>query len=584
MLLDDDEAEIAYPNDLEKNREKKETGSRPNSSIKVNASRFDELMNFSGELMISRARMEERHARLEQLAEMLEKEAARQGHREDDGLATVVRKARSLVQLNVRDMMDFGNLADGITDAMKKVRMVSLGLTEREWREVIRKAAHTADKEVVVSISTGTIELDKRVLDELRDPMMHLLRNAVDHGIESRIERLEAGKPESGRIEIEASVQGAMVQIQVRDDGAGIDLAKIRKVAIDSGLVDRNDIDLLEDDALYDFLFHPGFTTAREVSALSGRGVGLDVVRTRIEAFGGQVRVYSPPGNRGTTFVISVPLSVLSTVGLYVGSGNTTYALPLDYVLRTVRVREGEIAQMDGQPVLTQAGFDPIRLARLSDLVKMPGEPLEKPDKVIVLSRSNLLLGVMVDHIEGHYEFVTQSMPWNLIHSPGINGASPRPDGSVVVVLDVPYLFDQACTVTKKSVLKSVRPSLTSSRTKRVLVVDDSLTSRTLEKNILLEAGYQVDVAADGEAGWKRLKQESYDLLVSDVDMPRLNGFELTRHVRSEKQLRDLPVILVTCKNKPEDRAAGAAAGADEFVVKGTFDQQSLLEIISKYL
>ena len=318
---------------------------------------------------------------------------------------------------------------------------------------------------------------------------------------------------------------------------------------------------------------------------MSGRGVGLDVVRGRIEALGGSVRLSPRDDRNGTDVCISVPLSILSRVGLHVGSGTTTYSFPLEYVVRTTRAREQDIEKMDGQRVLKQEDGDPIRLVRLSELLGHGEKSAGNPDKVVVLSRSNQLLGVLVERIEGHFEFISQSLPWNLERAPGVNGVSPRPDGSVIVDIDVPYLFEKAggSALGYRSGSFSGAPGNVS-RTRRVLVVDDSAAARTMAKNILLDAGYVVESAADGEGAWQLLKQHSFDLLVSDINMPKLDGLALTRRVRATAELRDLPIVLVTSLDKPEDKLAGAEAGADEYIVKGAFDQNSLLETVSKYL
>ena len=592
MLLDNEpllENEPTAPQ-IEGERESrtdKTPSSRNLTSIRVDIARFDELMGSSGDLLMSRARMEERHRRLKVLFDNLEHHIR---NREDrfDGFAEPLQQMRELIQADNRDLIDFSHLTETITESMKRLRMVPLELAEREWREVVRKAGNAAGKTVDVTIHTGTIQLDKQVLDQLRDPMMHLLRNAVDHGLESPEERTAAGKPVKGRIDIDASLQGAMVQLSVHDDGRGVDREKVRKKAARTGLVEHTQLRRLSDDALLDLLFHPGFSTADIVTELSGRGVGLDVVRSRIEAVGGRVRIFSPPGAVGTAVVLSVPLSVLSTVGLHVKCGSTAYALPLEYVQHTAQLNHMNIDYMDGHMVMRQKDADPIRVVHLSTLVGETDQGETTPDKVVVLSRSNMLLGVLVDTIEGQYEFVTHSLPWNLEQIPGVSGGSLRPDGTVVVVLDVPYLFDQAGT---SLTARGPRPSngqdesdYRSVKPRRVLVVDDSLAARTMEKNILLEAGHEVTLAEDGEAAWKRLHEQSFDLLVSDVHMPYMDGLELTRRIRSSDRFQDLPVILVTSLDSAEAKAAGAAAGADEYIVKGTFEQQALLDVISRYL
>ena len=569
----DNEQRESVPRDL---------GPEQLTTIRVDTARFDTLMGFSGDLLMSRARMEERHRRLKHVADILEKQMTK----EIEHHGTVIEaidEMRGLIQSDNRDLVDFGYLTDEINQTMKRLRMVPLHLAEREWREVVYKVASATGKSVNVTIHTGTIQLDKQVLDQLRDPMMHLLRNAVDHGIEPNEERQRSSKPAKGTIDITASLQGQMVQIKVRDDGRGIDRDKVKATARRAGLLPHERI---ADDDLLDLLFNAGFSTADRVTDLSGRGVGLDVVRSRIEALGGRVSVRSTPGGKGTSFVLSVPISVLSTIGLHAKSGANAYAFPLEYVQRTVKLDDLNIAHLDGHMVLKQENGDPVRLVRLATLVGEGPARHGTPDKVVILSRSNVLLGVLVDSIEDQFEFVTRPLPWNLEQTPGVSGGSLRPDGTVVVVLDVPYLFEQAGSTVDIDARSSDKRSAKDIRaaSHRVLVVDDSLASRTVQKNILLDAGCEVSLAEDGEAAWEQLKQQTFDLLVSDVDMPKLNGLELTRRVRDSERFRDLPVILITSLDSPEQRAAGANAGADEYIVKGTFDQQALSEVIARYL
>ena len=552
------------------------------ASIRVDTARFDALMGSSGDLLMSRARMEARHRRFLQLTERIEKQAAKMG-KSGDFYETIC-EMRSVIQTDNRDLIDFGHLTDKITQAMKHLRMVPLRLAEKEWRATVRNACGETGKRIDVVVNTGTIQLDKQVLDQLRDPMMHILRNAVSHGIETPEARRDAGKPEEGRIEINASLKGAMVQLTIRDDGRGIDLDRIRASAIRTKAVPPERLSQLSDKDLVDLLFHSGFSTSETVTQLSGRGVGLDVVRSNIEALGGNVRAEAAPEDGGAVFILSVPLSILSTVGLKVRSGATSYALPLEYVIKTVQAEEDEISQLDGHPVLSQKGADPIRLVHLSALVG-DRRALKKTGKIVVLSRSNIQLGVLVDAIEEQYEFVTQPLPWNLEHISGVNGGSLMPDGTVVVVIDVPFLFEKALTASKPaySNTPTQQPSGTS-HIRRILVADDSLSVRTMEKNMLLDAGHEVSLAQDGDDAWEQLQNGVFDLVVSDIDMPKLNGFELTRRIRGSKRFDDLPVILVTSLDSAEHRAEGEQAGADEYIVKGTFDQKHLLDVVARYL
>ncbi len=551
------------------------------ASIRVDTTRFDRVMGFSGELLISHARMAERHRRLDNFLKELQR-VAKQLPESAHLFAPLIRDARPLIQEDRKDLLDFGHLTTEINDAMKQVRMVPLKRAEPGWRRIVREAAHQCGKRIELSIHAGDIELDKHVLDLLRDPMMHLLRNAVDHGIESAEDRIARAKPVSGHIYITASVLGAMVELEVGDDGRGIALPKVRESGVAKGIIDADKGASLSDEETMELLFHPGFSTAGSVSELSGRGVGLDVVRSQVEELGGRVVISSSEVGGGTSFVLSVPLSILSTLGLFVRSGGTTYALPAEYVTRTLRVKRTELDRVDGKPVVEIAAADPIRIVWLSELVGASSEETEEMLKVVVLTRSEVQLGLVVEEIEGQQEFVTKALPWNFQGVPGVNGAIIRADGRLAVSIDVPYLFDDVRFAFNPKRRKD--DGKTSNTKRKILVVDDSMSSRTLEQTMLQEAGYDVSIAVDGEAAWQLLEKEPFDLVVSDVDMPNLSGLGLVRRVRRSRTLNDLPVILVTGMSSPDDVAAGADAGADEYVVKGTFDQQTLLELVAKYI
>ncbi|MCP4679109.1 MAG: response regulator [Deltaproteobacteria bacterium] len=551
------------------------------TSIRVDTARFDRVMDFAGELLVSQARMDSRHRRLDNFYKELQR-IVKKAPGTADLLTPLINEIRQLIQEDRKELLDFGHLTAEINDAMKQVRMVPLKKAEPVWRRTIREAAHHLGKQIKATVFTGDIELDKHVLDLLRDPMTHLLRNAADHGIEPPDERVSKGKPRSGQVFIKAGVMGAMVHLEVSDDGRGIDLGKVRDSLIAKEIITAEKNASLSDEDALEYLFIPGFSTATSVSRLSGRGVGLDVVRSQVEELGGSVTISSSSRLGGITFQLSVPLSILSTLGLFVRVNDTTYALPVEYVVRTLRAKHGDIKQVDGKPIVQMSDADPIRIAWLSDLMGSQVKNTSGMLKVVVLSRFDVQLGLVVDAIEGQQEFVIKALPWNFTSVPGVNGAVIREDGRLAISIDVPHLFNTVRFPTGQA-RRQTRGKLSSTK-RRVLVVDDSMASRTMGRNILQEAGYDVTLAADGQEAWELLQKEPFELVVSDVDMPRLDGLGLTRMVRGSDKLRGLPVILVTSLDSPEDIAAGADAGADEYVVKGTFDQNSLLELVTKYI
>ncbi len=544
--------------------------------IKVDTQRLDTLIGFTGEFLTFRSRLSNRFdLQMDVYKQLLALHKAQPDSHAD--LLPIISHLRRLLLHGRKDLLDFKNLIDEVSETAKQIRTVPLRGAGHIWRRVVREACQISDKDVRLEVSVGNVEIDRYVLERIQDPMMHLLRNAVDHGIESASERTALGKPPQGNVRVSASLQGAMIHLGIQDDGRGIDWERVRRKAEAKGLITGDQFNQMSAAQISDLLFLPGFSTADDVGRLSGRGVGLDVVRSQLEALGGYAEIKAGSREEGTTILLWVPVSILSSTGLFVRSGESVFVLPIESIVRTLRISRADLRTVDGRDMIRMEQSDPVRLIYLSDVMgtekKRAGEHLN----VAVLSRGTRQLGLAVDEVLGHREYISHRLPWNFEHVPGISGAIPEADGSVTATIDIAYLFDtsrHATTVQR----------MTPDRSRKVLVVDDSLSSRTLERAMLRADGYEVILAADGQEAWRILQKETFDLVVSDVQMPLMDGFELTRRIRAALDLKDLPVILVSNLSKSEDRAAGAEAGADDYLVKGTFDQQGLLRIVKKYL
>lgn len=553
----------------------------PEIRIKVHARRLDRLMSHTGELLVAHARMIARNERLKTLRQELadltsEAEPSRRALKELD------RRFEALLRRERREVLDFGHLAQEMSEAMKRVRMMPLHGLAPSWRRVVRESAQEAGKRVDLSVEVGELELDKFLLDHLRDPLLHLLRNAVDHGIESVEDREALGKPSHGRIRIRAEMLGSRVRLEVSDDGRGLDPGKIAEFALRQGLIDEEQRARLDEGEILSLLFRTGFSTATVVTHLSGRGVGLDVVREQVERIGGTVHIPPMPGLGGTSFELRVPISLLSITGLLVRARQEVYAIPIDHVERTLRIDRKAMRRVDGSPVVMADSSEPLRIHWL--LTLMGDRSPDFPDQltVLVVSYGARHLGLVVDEVIGEREFVTKPLPWNLEKVPGLNGATILADGSVALSLDVAAVFDAALE-SSEPILRPAPPAPLRAPA-RILVADDSLASRTLERNLLAAAGYDVAVCVNGEEAWRRLQRERFDLVVSDIRMPRLDGFELTRRIRASDAFEHLPVVLVTGQDEPEDITRGAEVGADEYLIKGELDQGRLLEAVSRLL
>ncbi|MBN2370133.1 MAG: response regulator [Vicinamibacteria bacterium] len=548
--------------------------------VRVDTGRLNRLMGFSGELLVSQVRMANRMRNLQALARDLD--AAALGTSETTNLEELKKRFTVFVRQEHRDLLDFTHLTDELHDAMKHLRMMPLAGLEGTWRRVVRDSARQSGREVQLDCDFGDIELDKEVLDNLRDPMMHILRNAVGHGIEQPEERIARGKPRQGRILISAQARGTMASLEICDDGRGLDLARISEVAVSKGLLTFGDDEALSPYVLAELIFHPSFSTADTVTRQSGRGVGLDVVRGRLERLGGRIEVDAHGRLGGATFRLWTPTSVISTVGFFTRCGDTTFALPVEHVERALRRCKHKVRRIDGKTVLTPDDEEPVRLERLESLLRLQLTPDGGDKKIVILEHRGSRLGIEVDEVVGQREYVVQRLPWNLAGLAGVNGAIIQADGTLAVPVDVPFLFEKARQGAKASA--SAPDGKPFRHERRILVVDDSPSARTLESSMLLSAGYEVCVAEDGDDAWKRLDREEFDLVVADICMPKFDGFELTRMIRGSPRHHDIPVVLVTNLARPEDRAAGANAGADEYLVKGQFSQRELLDAVAKYL
>ncbi|PDW04599.1 hybrid sensor histidine kinase/response regulator [Candidatus Viridilinea mediisalina] len=494
----------------------------------------------------------------------------------------------SLDQLARQATEDQTRLA-AVTDRMhgqiRRTRMLPLLTLINPLRLQLRDMARVANKRVALNLDDRGAEADRQVLEQLREVLMHLLRNAVDHGIETPQERLAKGKPEVGTITLHAEVSGDRLRLVIEDDGAGLDHEGIKRRALASGLMNNVEIERASPAELYDLIFLPGFSTRQTVSALSGRGVGLDVVRTRVERMHGRVNVQFEPG-KTTSFVIDVPLSLTSSHGLLLRAAGGIYVLPLDAVQRIVMPEPGQIQRLEGRPVL-RLGERALPLATLDDLLGFGSDRANSAHGLaLLLGSGERQIACLVEAILGEQELVVHRLPTPLQRVRFVSGATILADGRVVPILDAVDLV-RATTGAQRSLSLEVNEEQ-EQRMPLILVADDSITTRTLEKNILEAAGYQVRLATDGQEALEELRRLAddggCDLLLSDIDMPRLNGFDLTAQVRSDTKLRHLPVVLVTSLDSAADRERGVEAGADAYIIKRSFDQQTLLDTIAQLI
>lgn len=502
-------------------------------------------------------------------------------------------KLTSMVNMLTRQAVDntaeLALTCDNLETDIKRVRMLPLEAITAPFSRMVRDLAQNVGKEVSLSIRGDKLELDKRIIEQIKDPLVHLLRNAVDHGIESPSKRMAAGKSSAGLISLTAEQSGQMAVIRVADDGAGLNLEEIRKSI---SRQNKDSVQGLNENELIHSIFDIGISTSRIITDISGRGIGLNVVRRNVEALQGRVDVVSTPG-LGTTFTMTLPLAVTSSRSLLVNTAGETFLIPFNHIERILSVRAEEITTLNGQDVVHINDYS-VTVVPLAELLELsPSNATDKAREkgsvfIVVVSVAERRMGLMVDDLAGEQDVVIKGFGPQLSRLGGIAGGAVMGDGGVVLVLNISDLMRLALNGVRQSVsamLSSSQNSAAARVRRRILVVDDSITTRTLEKNILETVGYGIDLAIDGQEAWELiLDKGAPDLVVADIAMPRLNGFELTKRIKSDERTTKVPVILVTSLDSPEDKARGIDAGADAYIIKSHFDQNNLLETIEQLL
>jgi two-component system, chemotaxis family, sensor kinase CheA len=447
--------------------------------------------------------------------------------------------------------------------------------------KLVRDLSRDCGKDAELAIVGGEIEIDRRILEEMKDPLVHLVRNCIDHGIETPKQRKERGKLPRATIRIAILPRSAVkVEIVVSDDGAGIDFQKVRAASVKLGLVSEEDARKTDEQQCAGLIFKSGVSTSPMITEISGRGLGLAIVREKAEKVGGTVSVETQPG-AGTTFRLILPLTLARFRGILVRVGESLFVLPTRHVQRVLRVSKDEIKTAENRETI-QINGRATSAVRLSDVLELTQTNTDADPKrklpVLVLAWAGEQIGFLVDEILDEREVLVKSLGKQLPRVRNIAGATILGTGKVLPVLNVADLMRSAVRMTP------VRAARATEAPKSILVAEDSITSRTLLKSILELAGYKVKTAIDGADALAVFATEAFDLVVSDVEMPRMSGLELTAKIRAGKRLAQLPVVLVTALDSREDRERGVDVGANAYIVKSSFDQGNLLEVVRRLI
>jgi two-component system, chemotaxis family, sensor kinase CheA len=501
-----------------------------------------------------------------------------------DYLRALEGKVTALRRTAEQDRLLIGKLVDDLLENSKKLLMLPLATLAGLLSKLVRDQCRDQGKEAELTMRGEEVTIDKRILEQLKDPLVHLLRNCIDHGIETPEQRRRAGKPPRAEITLTVSpVNSTQVEISVSDDGAGIDVEKVKAAAGKRGLVPPNASDQLSEAAALALVFETEVSTSPMITRVSGRGLGLAIVREKAEKLGGRVAIESRRGS-GTTIRMTLPLTLATFRGVLVESARRLFILPTAQVERVTRFKPQEVQTVEGRRTLALNGRV-VALVDLAEVLQLPSTP-HKPGApeaipILVLGAGEQRVAFAVDAVLDEREVLVKRLAKPLSRVRNIAGATVLGSGEVAPILNVADLLKSARTAgaglrTAPAATPSAPPA------KRILVVEDSITSRMLLKGILESAGYDVKTAVDGIDGFTALRAEHFDLVVSDVEMPRMNGFDLTARIRADRALAEVPVVLVTALESREDRERGIDVGANAYLVKSSLDQSNLLEALRR--
>lgn len=547
-------------------------------TLRVDARKLDYLLSQAGELVVSRGHLQRLQSELDALLERARTQASKSDT--ESLLENLGNLATRLGEDNARLHLVTSEIESGI----RNLRLLPIATLLEPFTRMVHDLAHEQNKVVDFKLAGGDIVVDKRVIEEMRAPLMHLLRNALDHGIEPEADRIGQGKPAVSRIEIHSRSESDHVVLEVSDDGRGLDREAILEQAIKRGLLNRAEAEALDLRGMTDLILQPGFSTARVVTELSGRGVGLDVVRTAIEQLRGTLQIDSTPG-KGTRVILTLPISLIASKVLLVEAGGETLALPFEQVSMIRTLHPEDLRQMAGQTYFRH-GEDVVPIGQLAWLLGRGGLPdgSEEAAVCVILRVGDNGFGLLVDRLLGEQEVVLKSLPPPLRQPPSVTGVTILDTGNVCAVLNIEGLYQAVARPVRGPARALSTPNGGQPQPKAVLLAEDSITTRIQELRILQEAGYEVVPAVDGLDAWKQLSQRDFDAVVTDIMMPHMDGLELTRRIRGNRKFATLPVILVTSMASEEDRKRGLDAGADVYLCKPEFDQSVLLDCLNRLL
>lgn len=574
-------------------------------TMRVEPGKLDSLLAMAGELVVSTTRAVRGKSELLALVELREewnrsaaasrralREVVQEGGNESRAVRELERMVereterlgalgRLLERLNSssRDLDRLGTVVSEMEAAIRGVRLLPLSTVFGVFPRAVRDLSRSSGKPVRLVVEGGDTHADKRILEALKDPLMHLIRNSIDHGLEAPPERAATGKNATATLRLRGYQTSQQVIVEVEDDGKGLDTESIRRSALRKGLKTDAELAALSVREVHELIFASGFSTRSQVSELSGRGVGLDIVRSNVQKMRGTVEVESRPG-KGCLFRLALPVTLATTRVLLVQSSGQTYAVPVESVRGISLVKPNDIYRFQGRETVSW-NARPTSVAHLSEVLQLSASDatVEENKPCLMIEAGDECVGILVDSLLDEQEIILKPLGTLIDRLKHLAGATILETGEVCLVLNPGEILR---TATRQESATPLARTVDTPRAKAVLLVEDSITTRTQEKRILESAGYEVTVAVDGLDGWNKLSVGTFDAVVTDVEMPRMDGLTLSARIREHSQYSEVPIILVTSLSSDADRQRGAEVGANAYIVKSAFDQRDLLDALGR--
>ena len=467
-----------------------------------------------------------------------------------------------------------------LDEGVRKIRLVPLSTIFNVFPRTVRDLSKKHGKEINLIIEGGDTSADKRIVEEIKDPLMHIIRNAIDHGIEAPDERERLGKPRPGTILLKAYQTSTSIMIEVSDDGRGVDIESVRRTALKREVCSDDELAKMTKEQIQELIFRAGFSTSNFVTDISGRGIGLDVVNANVENLKGKIKVESSSGS-GCKFQLSLPFTLATVRALITLVNQVSYATPLEYIETSISVKRSDIYPIEGRETVSYNG-NPISVVRLADLLELKVDRKEEPEEMpcVIIFVGDKKLGLLVDSLVDEQEIVLKPQCFILQRVRNVSGSTGLGTGEVCKLLNP---LDLIKSLKKSNPFTVSEDEEDAAPARKVLLLaEDSITTRTQEKRILEMGGYEVVTAVDGLDAYNKLNTREFDGIVSDVEMPNLDGLGFTKKVRENKKYKGLPVILVTSLSSEKDKAKGMEVGADAYITKPKFDQTVLLDTLKR--